>query len=211
MLIVTLGDSVTRGVRDGVDEAQIYASRLEVALRAAGRDARVVASGVPAENTDGALQRLPQVLALHPDFVTVMYGLNDASIDAGSEVPRVPVERYAANLTSIVKRLRAAHIQPLLMTPNSMGAFGITRELYADRPPYSTHGDINFVLVDYVAAAQRVGASTGVPVLDIFGAFGALADAERGLQGYLTDGMHPNPAGHQVIADCLAGYFISLP
>ncbi|HVF10506.1 MAG TPA: SGNH/GDSL hydrolase family protein, partial [Abditibacteriaceae bacterium] len=78
MLIVALGDSVTRGVREGVAEAQIYAARLAAALQAAGRDAEVIASGMPAENTEGALQRLPEVLVLQPQFVTVMYGLNDA-------------------------------------------------------------------------------------------------------------------------------------
>jgi lysophospholipase L1-like esterase len=165
---------------------------------------------MPSEDTGGGLRRLPEVLSLHPDWVTVMYGLNDSALDDEATTARVPVENYTENLKRIIETLRAAGVQPLLMTPNPMDAFGITKELYADRPPYSTHGGINFMLVDYVAAVQQVGAATQTPVLDIFGELRALRDAQQGLQGYLTDGMHPNPTGHQIIADCLARYFLAV-
>jgi len=205
--IVTLGDSITRGTRPGVEESENFSSLLEAGLRADGLDVEVTNCGIGGETTTGALKRLDDIITLHPDYVIVMYGINDSIIEPGGEKSALTREKFGANLTEIVHRLRAAGILPVLWTSSPMAPFGITKDYYADFPPYSTHEDINFLLVSFIAELKRVGEVEGVPVLDVNSAFLAKGEAEGSLEGYLTDGMHPNPAGHRIIADMLIAFF----
>ena len=205
--IVTLGDSITRGTRPGVEESETFSSLLEAGLRADGFDVEVINRGIGGEKTTGALERFDEIIALHPDYVTVMYGINDSTAAPGEEKSPLSRVEFGANLTAIVRRLRAAGIQPVLWTSSPMAPFGITKEYYADFPPYSTHGDINFLLLPFIAEVKRVGEAEDVPVLDIHSAFQAKAEVDGNLEGYLTDGMHPNPTGHRIIADLMLAYF----
>ena len=62
--IVALGDSITKGMRDGVRPDETFASLAERALKADGIDAEVVNLGIGGERTDQALKRLDTVGAL---------------------------------------------------------------------------------------------------------------------------------------------------
>src|SRR5258706_11894334 len=82
--IVTLGDSITKGVRSGVKPEETFAALLEADLKGRGVDAHVSNVGIGGERTDGALARLEKdVLAKKPRLVTVMYGTNDSYVDKG--------------------------------------------------------------------------------------------------------------------------------
>ena len=206
--IVTMGDSVTAGVRDGVTASQTYSVLLENKLHEAGWQGRITARGVGGEDTNGALLRLPQVIDLRPQVVTLMYGINDSCIPVGDTEPPVDLAKYRVNLESLVETLREAGIEPVLITSNPMANFGITKTLYGDREPYRTKG-INFLLNDYAATVREVGRELKVPVVDVYTAFAARAEAGENREDYLTDGMHPNPAGHQIIGAQLARHFQS--
>lgn len=85
--VITLGDSITKGVRLGVSESHTFASIL-------GKEngQRVVNVGIGGERTDQALKRLDeQVIALRPRFVLLMYGTNDSYIDQGKTASRISV------------------------------------------------------------------------------------------------------------------------
>ena len=208
--IVTIGDSVTLGAREGVRDEETYSAVLAAELRDKGMDVEVIRRGVGSETTAGGLTRFDEIIALHPDFVTIMYGLNDAYLDRqDDEEPRVSVTQFAENLTSMIRRLRTADIQPILLTPNPQSPFGAETAADAARPPYSTHGDINFMLRRHVDAVKRVGEAADVPVLDIYGTLVALGINEDADARWLTDGVHPNPACHRVIAGVLVDYFTS--
>src|SRR5439155_10060413 len=56
--IITLGDSITRGVRSRVVANETFAALLEVELRKTGRAVEVLNVGLGGERTDGALARL---------------------------------------------------------------------------------------------------------------------------------------------------------
>ena len=65
--IITLGDSITKGVRTGVKPQETFAALLQEELKSRGIDARVTNVGVGGERTDGALARLENdVLAKKP-------------------------------------------------------------------------------------------------------------------------------------------------
>src|SRR5690606_29262444 len=78
--IVTLGDSITKGVRPGVAAEQTFSSLLEQELQQSQPDLRVINVGIGGERTDQALGRLDQIIALSPRMVTIMYGANDSYI-----------------------------------------------------------------------------------------------------------------------------------
>src|SRR5439155_722694 len=79
--IVTLGDSITRGVRAGVKAEETFAALLQKDLRGRDIQADVVNVGIGGERTDQALQRLAKdVIALKPAVVVIMYGTNDSYV-----------------------------------------------------------------------------------------------------------------------------------
>src|SRR5687768_12000667 len=112
MVILCFGDSVTVGVREGVTAEQTYPRLLEAALARKGVPAWVLESGRRSETTAQALLRLPELLGAGPEYLTIMYGLNDAAIDAGADRPRVSVDEYAANLDAMITLARERNIIP---------------------------------------------------------------------------------------------------
>src|SRR6185437_765682 len=80
--IVTLGDSITKGVRGGVKADETFSARLQAMLREKGVAVEVINAGIGGERTDQALRRLEKdVIARKPNLVTIMYGTNDSYVD----------------------------------------------------------------------------------------------------------------------------------
>src|SRR5262245_49603229 len=115
--IITLGDSITKGVRTGVKPEETFAALLEADLKARGIEARVTNVGIGGERTDGALARLTKdVLAKKPQLVTIMYGTNDSYVDRGKSEPRLTLDEYRINIKKLVEEVRKAGETHLLMT-----------------------------------------------------------------------------------------------
>jgi len=75
----TLGDSITKAVRPGVDRRRPFAWHLGAELRARGINAETINVGIGGEQTNQALARLDQdILSKTPTIVTIMYGTNDS-------------------------------------------------------------------------------------------------------------------------------------
>jgi acyl-CoA thioesterase I len=160
---LVLGDSLSAGY--GLAADQSFPSRLQAALRAAGRNVHVINAGVSGDTSAGGLARLDWVLADKPQAVLVELGANDGlrGLD--------PV-LTAANLDAIVAKLRAAAIPVLLAgmeAPPNLGA----EYAAAFRNAYTR-----------VAAKHRI---------DLYPFFldGVAADPALNQQ----DGMHPNALG----------------
>jgi acyl-CoA thioesterase-1 len=75
-VLAVLGDSLVAGF--GLPANEAFPARLEVALRAAGEDVRVINAGVSGDTTAGGLARLEWVLGDQPDIVLVELGSNDS-------------------------------------------------------------------------------------------------------------------------------------
>ena len=194
--IICLGDSITRGVRGGVTAEQTFEALLESWLTKNVTPVEVANAGIGGERTDMALKRLARdVITPKPTLITVMYGTNDSAIDAGKTEPRLPIERYEANLHTIVGQLRDAGIKPVLMTPIPLA----TNFAYMTRPPYQGRSP-NFRIIEYVHAVRRVAGTEGVPLIDNFAAWAEEALMGADLNALTTDGCHPNPAGHTLLA-----------
>jgi len=201
--IVAFGDSVTYGVREGVNEYQTYRERLRYRLKTAGVEVRVVNAGIGGHNTRDALARLERdVLAEAPSMVLLMFGLNDAAmVDGGVDgpvartEPRVALEDYRANLTEMVRRCKAGGAQVIMCTPNPMSR----AYAHSDMGEYARHEDMNYMLREYVQAAREVATEADLAVVDVFDLFTSRPD---GLE-MIPDGCHPWPEGHALIADAL--------
>ncbi|MFP6677954.1 MAG: SGNH/GDSL hydrolase family protein [Pirellulaceae bacterium] len=189
--IVTLGDSITKGVRSGVTAEQVFGSLVESQLRESGRSVRVINVGIGGERTDQALRRLDRILDLKPDIVTVMYGTNDSYVDKGKIQSRITLDAYRSNLKKLVSELLRRGIQPVLMT----------EPRWADDAGTNGLGENPNVRLDpYVVACRETAHEWRVPLVDNFAKWTESRDKEVNLRDWTTDGCHPNPTGHREIA-----------
>src|SRR5437773_8192997 len=92
--IVTLGDSITRGVRTGVKAEDTFAHQLQKALQKEKVNTEIVNVGIGGERTDQALKRLDAVLKHKPKIVTIMYGTNDSYVDKDAKDARISPNEY---------------------------------------------------------------------------------------------------------------------
>ncbi|HEY4309608.1 MAG TPA: GDSL-type esterase/lipase family protein [Pirellulales bacterium] len=191
--IVCLGDSVTKAVRPGVNEDQTFCVRLEKMLRARKIDVEIINAGVGGNTTADALRRFDNdVLAKKPHHVVMMFGLNDSWIDEGRTTSRLSVEEYRQNLQRMCVMLTACGISVTIMTPNPAIAPMYPPERNRALKPY----------VDVVRSLVGEGGASS-DLIDVYQRFAELAIEGADLNDYFTDGMHPNPAGQQIIADML--------
>jgi acyl-CoA thioesterase I len=155
----------------GVAAEEAWPALLENRLSREGYRYRVVNAGVSGDTSAGGLRRVPWVLRARPDIAIVALGANDG-------LRGQSVEALAANLTEIVERLRAGGAQVLLAgmrVPPNYGA-------------------------DFARAFARVFADVAQRAQVAFMPFlldGVAADPQLNL----LDGIHPNAAGHRVIAE----------
>jgi lysophospholipase L1-like esterase len=194
--ILCLGDSITRGERPGVAAEETFCAIVQRELSRGLGPLAVINAGVGGQRTDEAVQRLERdVIGPKPDLVTVMYGTNDAAVNQGDSEPRLALPQYKANLERIVRGLRAAGITPVLMTPIPLGQ----RFDYMAWSPYKEHGP-NWVMRPYVHAVREVALALDVPLVDHFAVWSERRLMGEDLDALMTDGCHPNPAGHEAIA-----------
>ncbi len=122
--LLALGDSLTAGY--GLPRGQGFVPRLEAALKARGREVRVLDGGVSGDTMAGGASRLDWALADRPRAAIVALGGNDG-------LRGLPVPRMAQALASILDRLESRRIPTLLAgmhAPPNLGAeYG--REFFA--------------------------------------------------------------------------------
>jgi len=104
-LLVCFGDSLTAGL--GTDPGQSYPDYLQMDLDQMHFHYRVDNEGVSGNTTKDGVERLPEVLALHPAVVVVEFGGNDG-------LRGLPIEESRGNLDQIVGTLRRAGVKVAL-------------------------------------------------------------------------------------------------
>jgi acyl-CoA thioesterase-1 len=155
----------------GVARDEAYPALLEARLRREGFAYRVVNAGVSGDTTAGGRRRLDWVLRAQPDLVVVALGANDG-------LRALPLDALRDNLTAIVTRLRAAGTRVLLAGMRLPPNYGVE---YANA---------------FAQAFAEVARATSVPLLP-FLLEGVAGDPALNQ----ADGIHPNPAGHRIMAD----------
>ena len=101
------GDSLSAAY--GLAPSQGWVHLLDERARGSGFDWRVVNASISGETTTGGLRRLPEDLKRHkPDLVVIALGANDA-------LRGQPVAGIRANLEKMVRLVRGARAQPVLV------------------------------------------------------------------------------------------------
>jgi acyl-CoA thioesterase-1 len=169
--IVFLGDSLTAGY--GVDPDSAYSALLKTRLAEADLHYEIVNACVSGDTTAGGLRRLKWIMRKPADVLVICLGGNDG-------LRGLDLEASRGNLEAIIDAARKAnpHIRILLagmqIHPN-MGA-------------------------EYVEAFQAmypaIAKAKAVPLLP-FILEGVAGDPDLNI----ADGIHPNEAGHRIMAD----------
>ncbi|MCO5296792.1 MAG: exo-alpha-sialidase [Fimbriimonadaceae bacterium] len=203
--IVVFGDSTT-ALRTGVH--LVYADRLAEELASQGIASQIVNAGVGGNTTRQAVARLEHdVLARDPDLVIIQFGLNDSAVDVlrGRTEPRVSRSEYEWNLRTIIRRIKERGGEPILATPNP----GIWSERLLEtygQPPYDVNDRWGFNVYNarYAESVRRIAKETDVPLVDVYRMYEAQDRNPEKIEGWLSDGLHPNDEGHRALAAVLA-------
>jgi acyl-CoA thioesterase-1 len=171
--IVFFGDSLTAGYGLADPATESYPSLIQKKLEDEKLDYRVVNAGLSGETTAAGVRRIDWILRQPVDVFVLALGANDGLRGIDPAVSR-------ANLEAILARVHAKYPAAQLVVagmqmPPSMGA-DFARSF----------GEI------FPAVAEKNHA-TFVPFL--LDRVGAVRDLNQ------RDGIHPNPDGHQLIAD----------
>ena len=171
-----LGDSFTAGA--GCAPGARWTDRLAAALAVGGpRYRNFAADG--ASSTD-VLEQLRPAIALDPDLVTVVCGVNDVLLSV-----RPDTEAYARNLNSIFARLRRGSPARLVITATAPEGLD-----FLDLGPRSRRR-LRTGLARLNEHTRRLAAEHRVVCLEVAGHPG-LDDPEN----FQADGLHPSAVGH---------------
>ena len=106
--IVVVGASNTAGW--GVGAGNAFPARLQTILKQRGIDATVTSAGVIGDTTGGMLRRIDSAVPSNTNIVILQPGTNDLRF-FGSK------EQRAANISTIVDRLRRRHVRVIVLDP----------------------------------------------------------------------------------------------
>jgi lysophospholipase L1-like esterase len=222
--VLVMGDSITQ---DGK-----YVSFLEYYLHrlSPGASPDLISIGLGSETVSGlsepghpfprpnALDRLGAALkAVKPQVVMACYGMND-----GIYHPPAPerLAAFEAGLDRLIREVRATGADLVLVTSPVFDPVPIPQRLAAEdakehgyRAVYPKYNDV----LAELAAAGRARRGPGVRVIDLHTRMAeALAESRRtsgrAAFTFAPDGVHPNEAGHLLMARILAeGLGLRLP
>lgn len=160
----------------GLSPEEAFPEKLQAALRKEGHDVRITNAGVSGDTTEGGKARLETLLTNNRfDYAIVALGANDM-------MRRLPASQMKANLTAIVSALKAKKTKVLLV--------GI-------QPP---PGPAFLFMGAYTDIFEDVADDQDVAFYRSF-----LKGVEGDPDLNLSDGIHPNAAGINVMVKNITG------
>ena len=175
-------DAVGVGTRDPATEG--WVTQLGAHL---GPNVRVINLGVSGSTLAQALEeQVGPAVDAQPDVVTVWLAVNDLNA-------RVPLERYATDLDTLLGRLQATHARVLVGN-------------VPDLSPLAAYRGIDPILLGTeVDAWNRVIAETvdrhDATLVDLYAHWQEIAEHPEYLS---ADGFHPSAAGYEALANVFA-------
>lgn len=181
---VAIGASDSVGVGAGDPATEGWVPRFAARL---GPDAQLVNLGVSGSTLAQALaEQLGPAVDAQPSVVTVWLAVNDLNA-------RVPLERYAADLDTLLGQLEGTHARVLVGNVPDLGGLAVYRGI--DPGPLRT--EVN----RWNQVIANTAAKHGAVLVDLFARWQEVADHPE----YLSqDGFHPSSGGYQRLADVFA-------
>lgn len=160
----------------GLKRDQTYSSLLQKRIADAGLEHRVVNAGVTGDTSTEALRRFDAALVPTTQIVIVAIGVNDG-------LRGVAVATVERNISTMIERAQARGIRVLLCA--------------MEAPPI---GGLNYT-IEFHRLYTRLSSRYQVPLVPFF-LLGIVGNDELNLD----DTLHPNAAGHRLIADAIWPY-----
>ena len=221
LTIALLGDSVTQGcfecylkpngdLETVFDADSSYGSRLKSMLNLLYPTVQfnLINAGISGESARGGLKRLDRdVLSYHPDLVVVGFALNDSTEgEAG-------LDRYKADLSEILRRVKESGAECIALTPNAMNteiSDKIRDKDYLKLAERFRKIQTNGVLDMYVQAEKEIAEACGASICDVYAKWKAMMGAGVDVTELLANKLnHPLRQMHYMTAmmllDCILG------
>lgn len=219
MRIAFLGDSITEGCFeiiensdggfDGVKDVEaVYVSLIEsrLKLRFPEMQIEIINAGIGGNTSTDGLARLEKdVINTKPNIAVVCFGLND--------VGQTPLEDFKNNLCEIFRRLRAAEIKTVFMTPNMTNTrkhhfrIEILKTIAKNCAERQTDGTMDL----YINAAKSCAEKHEALLCDAYAVWKKLYEYGVNTDELLSNHInHPTRAMHGLFADLLEPVLVKL-
>ncbi len=173
--IVCMGDSLTEGY--GIENASDWPAMLNKAMYH-----EIINSGISGDTTAGMLARFHTMVIAHkPNYVIIMGGVNDISID-------IPENQIIGNILAMTRLARHHNIQSIIGIPPPF----FLPEIYEDDSLFIQLPVLQKRLIDYQQTLKRYITNDEQPSIDF--------SLNMAVDLYLQDGLHPNEKGHEMMA-----------
>jgi lysophospholipase L1-like esterase len=187
--IVCHGHSVPAGYfkTPVVDSFNAYPHLLHKALKERFPYAviNVIVTAIGGENSEAGAKRFERdVLALHPDMVTIDYALNDRAIG---------LARADAAWRSMITNALNQGVKVILLTPTP----DLRANLDDPADPLNQHAE----------QIRNLAREYGIGLADSLAAFRAYTAAGGQLKDLMAQGNHPNRKGHDLVVGELLKWF----
>jgi lysophospholipase L1-like esterase len=147
----------------------------------------VILTSKGGENSESGEKRFAKdVLAMHPDVVTIDYSLNDRGIG---------LARAEAAWRSMIAAAKQQGVKVLLLTPTP------DERAKLDDP--------NDPLLQHAEQVRRLAQENGVGLVDSFAAFQAAIRSGKNLHDLMAIPNNPNRLGHDLVVKELLPWFVS--
>lgn len=157
----------------GLKPEETYPALLQERIASEDHDYRVINAGVSGDTSTEALRRFDSALVPDTQIVIIAVGANDG-------LRRVPVATVERNISTMIERAQARDIQVLLCQ--------------MEAPPLR---GLNYT-IEFHRVFTRLADRYKVPLVPFF-LLGIFGNDELNLD----DSLHPNAAGHKIIADTI--------
>ena len=174
--IIFFGDSITAGY--GVNMEEAYPNLIQKRIDSLGLNYEVINAGLSGEASAGGLDRIDWILKGKPDIFVLELGGNDG-------LRGLSIEETEANLKAMIDKVRAANSNTKILLagmqiPPNLGQ-EYTKAFRNVFPKVAK--DKNVELIPFLL--ENVGGDTKLNQ---------------------SDGIHPNTAGHKIVAETVWGY-----
>ncbi|GAB1446572.1 MAG: arylesterase [Cyclobacteriaceae bacterium] len=168
--ILFFGDSITAGY--GLSPEDAFPAHVEAALLKKGADVKVVNAGLSGETTAGGLSRIDWILRQPIDVFVLELGANDG-------LRGLPLDQTRTNLQAIIDKVKAKNPDVKIVLAGMMVPPNLGKE-------YTTE------FKDIYPELARKNKASLIPFL----LEGVAGDGKLNI----ADGIHPNVAGHKIVA-----------
>lgn len=198
MRVLVFGDSITQGFW-AIEHGWVDLIRKHYAEHQIGKNSYhgIFNLGVDADNSANILKRIKSEVEARvrphhtvKPLVLVQIGLNDAGSGDGEVKVGIELEEYKQNLKDIVASINSL-VQDIILV-----GYNACDESKTNPVTWGSYVYKNDHIKIYEDSMRDIAESEGAKFVPVFEKFKEKIDAGEDL---LTDGLHPNDAGHELI------------